>query len=353
MRPRADAKCKYPMQTSVESADRFSDLVTQLVSGALPRRKSAATDTHPPHAVSTILYLGAVGRSGTTLIERAIATSPSFVSLGEMVHLWHRGLILNERCGCGQPFRDRPFWTAVAQRAYGGWAALDLDRIRQCKHEVDRNRFIPWLIWPRRSSRQYRASLDEFASILDRLYTAIGDEVGADVILVDASKHPSYLFVLRRLRLHRPRLLHVVRDPCGVAFSWSNVVVRPEATGDDMERLGTFRASARWVSHNLLFQLAGWLHVKRQRLDYERFANDPTELGRVVGQLTVGLAPTLPTFDGTKINLGLNHTVSGNPMRFTSGEIEVRSDQRWRSAMPRIQRILVGVLTFPVRISYR
>ena len=40
---------------------------------------------------------------------------------------------------------------------------------------------------------------------------------GHDVVVVDASKHPSYYFLLRRLADHDVRLLHVVRDPRGVA----------------------------------------------------------------------------------------------------------------------------------------
>jgi hypothetical protein len=303
--------------------------------------------------VSTVLYLGAVGRSGTTLIERAIATSPSFVSLGEVVHLWHRGLVLNEPCGCGVPFQKCEFWSAVAQRAFGGWSKLDLDQVQAWQHAADRNRFIPLLIRPKLGSAEFRDALTNFTAVLDQLYTAIAEQAGPGVILVDASKHPSYLFVLRQLRLHRPRLLHVVRDPRGVAHSWSKVVLRPEGTGDDMERLGIVRASARWFSHNLLFQLAGRLSIQHERLNYERFAMDPSELPRVVGRLTANLGPTLPTFDGDSICLGLNHTVSGNPMRFNTGPVHIRADEKWRVSMPRIKRFTVSVLTFPLRVAYR
>ena len=303
--------------------------------------------------MSTVLYVGAVGRSGTTLIERAIGTSPSFVSLGEVVHLWHRGLELNESCGCGLAFQECAFWSAVADRAFGGWSKLNVEQVRAWQRTVDRNRFIPMLIWPRFASASFRTALAGFTGILDQLYTAISEQVDPGVVLVDASKHPSYLFVLRHLRLHRPRLLHVVRDPRGVAHSWAKVVHRPDGAGDDMERLGALRASGRWLSHNLIFQLAGRLSVRRRRLRYDRFVADPAELPRTVGHLTADLGSTLPTFDGTTIYLGLNHTVSGNPMRFTTGPIQVRSDDGWRVSMPRLQRLTVSVLTLPLRLAYR
>jgi hypothetical protein len=310
--------------------------------------------------VSDIVFIGAVGRSGTTLLERSIATSPSFVCLGEMVHLWERGLRLDEPCGCGQPFRRCPFWTAVAQRAFGGWDALDLDQVQRWKHTADRNRYIPFLIAPRFGGAAFRTALDGLVGVLDTLYTAIGQQAatdaGAQVVLIDSSKHPSYLFVLRHLTAHRVRLLHVVRDPRGVAHSWSKSVERPEA-GDDMEQLGPWRASARWTSHNLLFQLAGLLGVRRKRLTYERFTDDPAELGRVLDQLC-GAEPaiagplTMPRFVDRTVELGCDHTVSGNPLRFKSGALTIRSDDAWRRSMPPAHRRIVAILTTPLRLGH-
>ncbi len=61
--------------------------------------------------MSTIVFIGAVGRSGTTLLERTLATGHGVVALGEMVHVWHRGLEQDEPCGCGEPFSECPFWS--------------------------------------------------------------------------------------------------------------------------------------------------------------------------------------------------------------------------------------------------
>jgi len=304
--------------------------------------------------MSTVVYIGAVGRSGTTLLERIIATSPDFVSLGEVVHLWERGLVGNEPCGCGTPFRSCPFWTAVAERAVGGWDALDVEQVLAWRRAADRNRYIPFLWFPKLAPRRFRDALGNLVVTLDSLYAAIAAEVsdarGHDVVLVDASKHPSYYFVLRRLPHHDVRLLHVVRDPRGVAHSWAKQVERPEA-GDDMERLGTFRAVARWMSHNALFSV-GSLRRRRTRLRYERFAQDPTELARVVHRLTDDVGATPPEIVDRTIHLRTDHTVSGNPMRFRTGPIDIRSDDAWRAAMPRRARTVVTVLTFPLRLAY-
>jgi hypothetical protein len=301
--------------------------------------------------VSTIVYLGAVGRSGTTLLERVAATSPSCVSLGEMVHLWQRGALDDESCGCGLPIHQCPTWTAVMDVAFGGWTGLDAQHVRTCQQLVDRNRFIPFLLWPRLARPPFRVALAELIGVLDRVYAAIAQVAGPDVVMIDASKHPSYYFLLRRLPSHDVRLLHVVRDPRGVAHSWAKTVQRPEQ-GDDMERLGTWRAIARWSSHNVLFSLAG-LRRRHALLRYERFADEPDELGRVLATLLADRTIEPPVIDGRTVELRVDHTVSGNPMRFRTGPIDIRSDDGWRSAMPRMPRLIVTIFTAPLRLGYR
>lgn len=305
-----------------------------------------------------VVYIGAVGRSGTTLLERTIATSPHAIALGEMVHLWDRAVRDGEPCGCGRPIRECVFWSRVGERAFGGWDGVDLDQLADDRSRVDRNRYIPWLIAPRLAPRSFREARARLLEVLGRLYDAIESvaaECGVDdLVLVDSSKHPSYLFVLRGLDARRVDLLHVVRDPRGVAHSWAKQVERPES-GDEMERLDTAHAVARWTSHNLLFQLAGFLGIRRRRLPYERFTTDPTELGRSVDRLlgdeTPGIEASVAVRD-TAVELGTDHTVSGNPMRFESGAVTIRSDQGWREAMPRRSQLVVGTLTTPLRQGY-
>jgi hypothetical protein len=303
--------------------------------------------------MTEVLYLGAVGRSGTTLVERVLGTSASFVSLGEVVHLWDRGLRRGEACGCGRPLSSCDFWSAVGARAFGGWASLDLDQIDAWRATVDRNRYIPGLVVPRLTSRGFRTALEGYTDMLDRLYAAIADVAGPGRILIDASKHPSYLYLLRRVGAVQVRLLHVTRDPRGVAFSWGKVVPRPEALdGEEMERLGPLRAAARWSTHNVLFQAAGVLGTPRRRMRYETFTADPPLLGAVVGTL-VSSPVTAPNVDHSSVELVTNHTVSGNPMRFRTGSITIRADEAWRGQLPTRERFVVEMVTLPLRLVYR
>jgi len=43
-----------------------------------------------------------------------------FFHVGEMQFVWQYGVARNHLCGCGQSFRDCPFWTEVFEHAFGG-----------------------------------------------------------------------------------------------------------------------------------------------------------------------------------------------------------------------------------------
>lgn len=311
--------------------------------------------------MSTIVYIGAVGRSGTTLIERTLATSPHVTALGEVVHLWQRGVAENEKCGCGVTFSGCEFWSQVGQVAFGGWDRVDAEQSAMDRDTVDRNRYIPYLIWPRLGTRSFRAAHRRWVAILDNLYSAVEEVAQSSVgganhckVLVDSSKHPSYLFLLRSLPSHRVVLLHVVRDPRGVAYSWSKEVARPES-GTEMERLSSLRAVGRWTSHNLLFDLASAVGVTRERLSYGEFVRSPTTMTSAADALTGGRITQGGglAIHGTEVTMGRDHTVSGNPSRFTTGTIALQSDDVWRASMSRRSRRLVSALTLPTRQAYR
>ena len=65
-----------------------------------------------------VLYIGGLGRSGSTLLDRMLGQLPGFFSAGEIRDLWQRGLRENALCGCGAPFKECEVWTRVGKEAY-------------------------------------------------------------------------------------------------------------------------------------------------------------------------------------------------------------------------------------------
>src|SRR6185437_2047910 len=164
-----------------------------------------------------VIYLGGMGRSGSTLAERLLGELPQVRVAGEIVHLWQRGVTDNERCGCGEAFAECDFWSAVGEAAFGGWSSIDVGRIAALRATVDRTRFIPQLA--RRSvPDQLAADLAEYTDYYRRLYSGIAQVSGCQTV-VDSSKHASLAFCLSQSSSDLDlRVIHLVRDSRAVAY---------------------------------------------------------------------------------------------------------------------------------------
>ena len=303
-----------------------------------------------------VLYVGGLGRSGSTLIERLIGQLPGVCAVGELVHLWDRGITEDERCGCGEPFRQCPFWLQVGKAAFDGWDEVDVSRVAALRAQVDRNRFIPALA-RRHVSPEMRRLLTEYTSYYARLYAAVVQVSGCDLV-VDSSKHPSLAHCLRWQPDVDLRVLHLVRDPRAVAYSWGRQVLRPDTDRQSyMTRYSPATAAKQWNLQNAALHLLPRCGVPTMRLRYEDFTAEPElalrQIASFAGRPARDSYPFL-TVDGTSwgAHLGGGHSVSGNPMRFTAGQVPISRDERWRTHMPRAQQRAVAALTLPLLAGY-
>jgi Sulfotransferase domain len=301
----------------------------------------------------TVVLLGGFGRSGSTLLERVISRASPATALGEVIHCWERGLLGGERCGCGLAFGDCPFWTAVGTAAFGGWDAVDAKELLALRRELCTNRNIPLLLMPWLRP-DFRRRLRRYVAVLDRLYAAAADVAGSP-LLVDSSKHPSHAFLLRHSQV-RLRVVLVVRDSRGVAYSWSKRVLRPEVADreDYMPTYSPLGAASRWSAYNLLFQLLTLALTRVRVVRYEDFVLRPAAtIDRVLRFAGTSAEPDARAqLVGGSIDLRTDHTVAGNPMRFRVGPVSLRLDEEWRSAMPARARRLVSLASWPLRLRY-
>jgi len=304
-----------------------------------------------------VIYLAGLGRSGSTLLERVLGEIPGVCSLGEVIHLWHRGLIRNERCGCGSPFRECPFWTRVGAEAFGGWHRVDAARMAALGRTVDDVNRLPRLIRPGRG--RFATDLAEYVGAYQAVYRAARTVTGADVV-VDSSKATSLAYCLRTSPALRLQVLHIVRDSRGVAYSWTKSVLRPESTAAESDYMPTFaptRVAVLWSGHNLLIQALRALGTPVRLARYEDFVRAPRPfLGHVLQQCGLEVDGSALAVAGPDwVELGVSHQVSGNPMRYQVGRIPVRNDETWRSGLPAGQRRIVTGLTAPVAglLGYR
>lgn len=311
-----------------------------------------ARGPHPTQAAS-VLYVGGFGRSGSTLLTYLLGAISGFRPVGELRELWTKGLMYDNLCSCGVRFSACPFWTAVGQHAFGGWGATDVAELAATSEALATStRLVPALL----ARRGEPARLKRFREHTVRVYQAISVLTDCSVI-VDSSKVASYALLVAADPAVRLRVIHLVRDSRGVAFSWAKSgVVKPDVEDGTatMDTYGIGATALRWSYHNALFELFRARRISVATMRYEDLVAAPVvEMERTLRR--VGLAVD----DGARsalasghVTLDYGHTIGGNPMRFRGREQPVRLDDEWRQAMPRDVRGRITTLTWPLLLRY-
>jgi Sulfotransferase family len=298
-----------------------------------------------------VLYVAGSGRSGSTILDRTLGQLDGFFSAGELCNLWARGLLARRRCGCGTPVPDCPVWRAVLAEAFGGPDQVDAARLAATTRRRLHLRSVPGLLLRRRRDGGRR---DEYQVALTRLYRAVQRQTGCRVI-VDSSKSPVYAGLVAAIPGVEVSLVHLVRDPRATAWSFLRKKRLPDF-GDDrlMQRQHPAVSARRWSLWQAVTELLWRGRAGRYlRLRYEDFVGDPQAAVRRIAELAGETPAALPFTGPATVRLAATHSVSGNPNRFGTGEVELRADEEWRRAMRSTDRAMVTALTWPLLLRYR
>jgi hypothetical protein len=292
----------------------------------------------------SVIYIAGSGRCGSTLLERVLAEIPGYVNGGELIQLARHMAPRNERCGCGQPFADCPFWTAVGKRAFGGWDSRDLESISQRQARLAWQRYLQFLPTIRRSVRADMAALGTWYETLCR---AITGESGAAYV-VDKSGDMWQALVLAGAGID-VRVIHLIRDVRGVAFSMSqrHVNSKDPANRTEMDWHTTpALAAALWVGVLTEEKQLHRYGIPVARMRYEDLVTSPHQsIMQTLARLGLSVGPSDLTHIGDgRVTLPSSHGLSGNPSRFREGELALRPDEAWRDQMRRRDRIIVTMI---------
>lgn len=297
-----------------------------------------------------VLYIAGYGRSGSTILGNILGQVKGFAHVGELSELWGALGAKQVGCGCGVPVAACDMWAGVLKEAYGVMykppAAQMLDFHRRNVHTYN---FVHCTTSERSQALQRR--LAEPLAALEKLYRAIQEVFKCDVI-VDSSKYPFYGYVLHLMQAIDPYVLHLIRDSRAGAYSLARK--NPPCEGLLYHGpVNLLTSSLMWNYRNSALDVASRrFRHPLLRLRYEDFvANPQGSLGRIL-ELVGKTSSSLPLEDH-KLNVNIQHTVHGNPSRFTTGRIEIRDNHEWAKQMKRHHKILVTALTWPLLIKYR
>jgi hypothetical protein len=319
--------------------------VTSGITG--PAGTAASSDARP-----RVLLVTGFGRSGTTLVNTILGSTPGIFAAGEVRFLWARGLLEGRRCGCGRTVQECPVWGPALEKAFGHPIDIDAAALVAEDSAVMRTRHLPWLLGPRRLGDHLLGRLDALPAALTAVYRSLHEVTGARLI-VDTSKPPSFGIVLQHLDEIDLRVLHVVRDPRAVAYSWTrSKALTDGARRQEMLRLSPPQSALQWDLWNGAAERL-WRHSDRYlRVRYEDLVADPRA---VLGDVTelAGVGDLQLPFTGShEVAAGTVHAVAGNADRMRTGPLTISTDDEWRRRLPASARRVVTALTWPLAARY-
>ena len=292
---------------------------------------------------TTVVYVAGYGRSGSTLLDLLLGQREAWFSMGEFRMFWH-ALRDGWRCGCGDPVARCRVWSEVVE----GSRPLDVSSVIADARATLRIRHVPALAMHVRGGLD-PAALDRLRETLARVYRVTAETAGAR-ILVDSSKDPIYGLVLAGAPGIHMHVVHLVRDSRAVAWSWQRTRVRPEIESGRayMPTRSATRTSLDWDLRNGLVHVLARRARSYTRVTYEELTADPERIVDGVARRLGWHANPPPSVPVAVAN----HTVAGNPMRFTPGGITVDPDVEWCDRLDGRSRRLVTALTWPLLRAY-
>jgi hypothetical protein len=282
-----------------------------------------------------ILYIAGLGRSGSTLLAKLLGELSGFMNVGEAARYLFNAKMVSEDlpCGCGNKISDCPFWNNIA-------TGIDRD-VQEFGKDVLRIRCLPLLMSPIQPYA-FRRRMEFLLSRLESLYASIAEKAGCDVI-VDSSKHPAIAYVLAQIPSIELCVIHLVRDPQGVVYSWS----KPK---EYLRAFSPLTVISRWMAFNLASELLR-LHAKKYWLiRYEDLVFDPKGVVEKISSSIAGQALDMGFLHGTQARIHLQHALAGNPDKLSRGTLHIKA-RKWH--LPWHVRLFILIFTLPLIHRYQ
>jgi hypothetical protein len=85
---------------------------------------------------------------------------------------------------------------------------------------------------------------------------------------------------------------------------------------------------------------------------YEDVVRDPSGAVARILDLVGEAGRRVPVAHDGGVELGIDHTVAGNPIRFQHGPIRIHPDEEWRQQMTPLDRAVTTTLIAPALAAY-
>lgn len=296
-----------------------------------------------------VITISGSGRSGSTVLGCLLHNPPGTVFTGELGLLWE-SLLGNWRCGCGWPVLECAWWKRILDRLgrYGerSWVR-ELGAIERRLRGMHS-----------RCSLGRRKGLTEgewsmYGRATGRLVRGIFQVSGCRFI-IDSTKYPAHVWALEQ-GYGNPGIVHLVRDSRSVVAAQVRSPlgrsVEENRGGGGGRVLRVARSAVAWDMRN--WDTEGLKKPGRRywRMRYEDFVGAPgREVARALEWVAEGMPVRPEGFPYHGRVPSEIHTVAGNPLRLSHGEIRLREAEG--RGLSRSEEIVATTLTLPLLVRY-
>ena len=267
---------------------------------------------------------------------------------------------LNRPCGCGAPVFECELWGPIVARLRAAYPELGTGALAQ----VERKELAGGLGGFAAIAREARRGPSGGTPL--RRYAALHVDLGREAaratgagVVIDSSKAAALAYLVASLTSADLYVVHLVRDPRAAGFAWRKVMRRPKGYEDVpvfMAPQTVSRSARQWLRRNAVIEGLLRRRLPRDRylrVRYEDFVERPRETVETICAFVGERQARPPLVDERVVRLRPNHTVGGNPARFSVGEVELRLDREWEERMDPWERRLATLLAAPLIVRYR
>ena len=296
-----------------------------------------------------VLYITGMMRCGSTFVGNVLNELPGAVHIGERYFLWKNALLrdgTNTLCGCGLDLLKCEVWSGRLSEPSAREARL----LWGLQQRFLRTRHTGARLAELRRRKDVPAEVGELSDAIAAVHQGITTENGTRLI-IDSSKNAADAAVLARRRDLDFRLLHIVRDPRATGSSY----LSPK---EYLERMSASRTLSYWAGFNLASEAVGMSlgGGRYLRIRYEDFTRRPRAVIEEIARFAGYEDTSAIAFDGdSSVQLGTNHTITGNPDRLQQGRVEIKRRESWRDTLSPRGKLatFAGVAPLMLRYGYR
>ncbi len=305
---------------------------------------AATFGTPTADAPIRVIYVMGAGRSGSTALEAMLGDHEDVVAVGELVNIFWKRWQEDVHCSCGALTLQCSVWRDIQQRfcELTGLKSFHdhFEAYQTFEGFVPRTLGIPEWMRLTYAEKIGGADVRQWQARNYAVYQAIAEVTGKRVI-VDSTKVPIRGRVLCMTPGLDVRLVHLIRDVRGVAWSRQKAYRKNPALGlnKDNDPVPVWRSVAYWTVMNALSSMVRSRYEDCPSLlvRYEDYTRQPLEefarISEVVGLDYGPIAKRL--VEGQPVRP--QHTSAGNPVRML-GAIKLSPDFEWMQKLPEADR---------------